>query len=69
MTYWTILWITVVGGQIPGAKSYLLYPSLEECRAAVLTVTSTLPYDYTVRCEETDTPSGAPVRPKKNPRY
>jgi hypothetical protein len=68
MTYWTVLWITILGGDLKGSNSYLLYESREQCVEAHFAVVDTLPYDFIARCEETDTPS-ASIRPKRNPRY
>ena len=69
MEFWTVLWITVLGGPIDGSTSGLLYPSLDACEAAIAPVTATFDYDYNVICEETTTPSSAPMRPKRNPIY
>lgn len=68
MTYWTILWITVIGGPLNGSQSYLVYPSYEECMAAHQIVSETISYDHKVRCEESVTLSGT-IRPLRNPRY
>lgn len=66
MTYWTVLWITIIGGPLDGSQSYLLYPSHDACFAAHQVVASTLTYDYKVRCEETDTASRS-IKPKARP--
>jgi hypothetical protein len=66
MTYWTILWITIIGGDLDGKQGYLLYPDMASCMAAHQTVAATLPYDFKVKCEESDTPSGS-IRPKRRP--
>jgi hypothetical protein len=68
MKFWTILWITMLDGDLKGSQSYLIYPDRETCVEAHFIVLDTLPYDVMARCEETDTPSYSP-RPKKNPRY
>jgi hypothetical protein len=44
----------------------LVYPSLETCEAALMTVSDTLPYDHNLLCEETHTLSGS-IRPKRRP--
>lgn len=67
MTYWTILLITFVGGPLDGVTSFLLYPSYEECFAAHQIVGDTLPYDHTLECEETSTPSASVLRPQARP--
>lgn len=63
MTYWTILWITMIGGPFDGDQTFIAYPSLATCEAAISTVGSTLTYDYTLRCAETGVAS-ASMRPK-----
>ena len=68
MTYWTILWITVIGGPLNGSQSYLVYPSYEECMAAHQIVSETISYDHKIKCEESLTPSKS-IRPLANPRY
>ena len=68
MTYWTVMWITFLGGPYDGQGSFLAYPSLEACEIALSTVSSTLPYDHNLLCEETTVPS-ASLRPKPNPFY
>ena len=66
MTYWTILWITALGGPFDGDVSYMVYPSLETCEAATATISATLPYDHTIQCEETTMLSSS-LRPKPRP--
>lgn len=66
MTYWTIMWITALGGVIDGNVTALVYPSLETCEAALSAVGDTLPYDHNLLCEETHTLSGS-IRPKRRP--
>lgn len=68
MTYWTIMWITALGGMIDGNVTALVYPSLGTCEAALSAVGDTLPYDHNMLCEETTTPSGS-IRPQPNPFY
>lgn len=69
MKFWTILWITFLGGPFDGQRAFVAYPSLEECQEATRVVSSTLSYDHNLECEESTTPSGTPVRPKRNPIY
>ncbi len=66
MTYWTVMWITILGGPYDGQGSFVAYPSLETCEAALSAVGDTLPYDHNLLCEETPTPS-ASMRPKRRP--
>lgn len=67
MTYWAIMWITVLSGPLDGSTSGLLYTSLAKCEAVMSgTVTATLDYDYSVVCEETGTLSGS-IRPQPRP--
>lgn len=66
MTYWTIMWITALGGVIDGNVTALVYPSLETCEAALSAVGDTLPYDHNMLCEETTTLSGS-IRPQRRP--
>lgn len=67
MEYWTVMWITVLSsGVIEGSTSGLVYPSLEVCEASIPAVVGTLPYDYSVICEETATMSRV-VRPMPRP--
>jgi hypothetical protein len=67
MEFWTVLWITILGGPLDGTRMYLLYPSYEECFANHQTVAQTLSYDYyQVECEETTTASRS-IRPAPRP--
>lgn len=66
MEYWTVLWITVLSGPLDGSTSGLIYPSLEQCEAAIAPVVETLSYDFNVLCEETITPSSS-IRPMPRP--
>lgn len=66
MTYWTILWVTMISGAFDGDQFFMVYPSLETCRAATHGVGDTLPYDYRLRCAETGVPSSS-IRPKARP--
>jgi hypothetical protein len=67
VTYYTLLVITIIGGPLNGSQSYLIYPSYDACFAAHQIVAATLPYDYKIACEESDTPSRS-IRPRRNPR-
>ena len=68
MTYWTILWITLLSGPLDGQKAYMVYPSMETCRKALTVISDTISYDHNMICEETPTMSTS-LRPKRNPRY
>lgn len=66
MEYWTIMWITMLGGPYDGQGSFIVYPSLKACETALVTISDTLPYDHNLLCEETVTLS-ASIRPKRRP--
>lgn len=68
MTYWTILWITIISGPLDGATTGLIYPSETACLTAHKTVADTLngAYDYAIKCRPGDLPSGS-IRPKPRP--
>jgi hypothetical protein len=68
MTFWHVLWITIIGGPLNGSQSYLIYPSYDACFDAHQIVAATLTYDYQIACQETDTASRS-IRPRRNPRY
>ena len=63
MTYWTVLWITILSGPLDGAVTGIIYPSLEACEAATRQVSQTLSYDHSLDCEESTTASSS-IRPK-----
>ncbi len=66
MTYWTIMMITILSGPLEETQMGLIYPSEQACLEAVNQVTDTLPYDYKVKCEVTDSVSST-IRPKARP--
>ena len=66
MTFWTVLWITVLGGAMDGTTTHVLYPSLEACEAALQPVSATLVYDHSMICEESTTASSS-IRPQGRP--
>jgi len=35
MTYWTVMWITIMGGMLDGETTSVAYPSLDSCEAAL----------------------------------
>lgn len=63
MTYWTVLWITILSGPMDGTTTPVLYPSLEACEAALQPVSKTLAYDHSLLCEESITVATS-IRPK-----
>lgn len=66
MAFWTVMWITMLSDPFEFATSYVVYPSLAACEAALLTVGGTIPYDHNILCEET-TALSASIRPKRRP--
>lgn len=66
MEYWTIMWITIISGTLDGKGSFIVYPSFQQCEAALNSVSDTLSYDHQLECEETHTPSKS-LRPKRRP--
>lgn len=66
MTYWTILWITILGGTLEGTVYGIPYPTEQACAAATRPVSDSLGYDHSMKCEATPTPSGS-IRPKRRP--
>jgi len=68
MTYWTIMWITVLSGYLEGSLIAVPYETLGQCEAALQPISNTLPYDHNLLCEETTTPSSS-LRPQPNPFY
>jgi hypothetical protein len=66
MEYFTIMWITVLGGTLDGSTSGLLYMSLDKCNASTSIVSRTLEYDHSIKCEETAVASSS-IRPKPRP--
>jgi hypothetical protein len=66
MEYWTILWVTVLGGQLDGTVYGIPYTSEVACAEATRTVSDTLDYDHNLTCEVTPTLS-ASIRPKRRP--
>lgn len=68
MEYWTVLWITFLGGPFDNQTMFLAYPSLAQCEAATSVVSDTLPYDHKLECEVSTTPSSS-IKPKRSPIY
>ncbi len=66
MTYWTIMWVTIMGTALDGETSAVAYQSLATCEAALNPVSATLDYDHSLECEETDVPSSS-IRPQPRP--
>lgn len=66
MQYWTVLWITVLGGDFDGARFGMLYETFAACEAATGAVSSTLSYDHSLECEQSLAIS-ASIRPRARP--
>ena len=66
MTFWTIMWITVIGTSVDGATFPIIYRSEAECEAARSAVGDTLHYDYSMECVVTEIMSHS-VHPKPRP--
>lgn len=66
MTFWTILFITILDPRLEGATMQLAYPSEAECNAARSPVSDTLHYDHNMQCIVSEIPSGS-IRPKPRP--
>lgn len=66
MTFFTVLWVTVLSGTYEGQRTGLVYGSLAACEAATSVVSRTLDYDHSMECEETATLSHSP-RPRRRP--
>lgn len=68
MTFWTILWITVLGGDVDGLTYPILYKSEADCVSASAVVSDTLKYDHSMECVVSEIPSSSP-RPKARPEH
>lgn len=66
MTYWTILWITMIGGPYDGEYGFMIYKSYEDCFAAHQIISATLNYNHQIECEVTATASSS-IRPMPRP--
>lgn len=66
MTYFTVLWVTILSGPLEGSTSGVIYPTLEACEASMQPVTAQMTYDYNVNCDETTLPSSS-IRPRPRP--
>lgn len=66
MEYFTILWVTVLGGPLDGSTSGLVYSSLDQCEKATIVVSATLDYDHSMDCDESMLMSMS-MRPKPRP--
>ena len=66
MTYWAIMWITILGTDLDGQTTAIPYPSLAACEAALNPISDTLPYDHNLECRKSEVPS-ASIRPKPRP--
>lgn len=68
MTYWTILWVTILAGPLDGTVYGIPYQSQQACAEATRTVSATLDYDHNMVCETMDKASVS-LMPKRNPIY
>lgn len=66
MTYWTVLWIVILGGPLDGTESGVVFKSAAECEAHRAAVADMLldQYDFMLDCEPSDMASGS-IRPKR----
>lgn len=66
MTYWTVMFITILSGPMEGQQMPLLYKSEALCIEATKQVSDSLSasYDHKIECVPSDTPSKS-KRPKK----
>ena len=67
MTFWTLMFITVIGGEMDGSQSYVLHRSMADCNAAISATSDTITYDHAMECVASDTPSGS-IRPRQKPK-
>jgi len=68
MTYFTILWIAIIGGPLQGYETSVIFTSAEACEAQRPVIADVLmsEYDFLLACEETEVASGS-IRPKRRP--
>ena len=50
MTYWYVMIIAILSGDLEGAKVMIPYPDQATCEAATVGVSATLPYDHNMVC-------------------
>lgn len=66
MTFWTILFITILDPRLEGATMQIAYATEAECDAARSIVGDTLSYDHNMQCIVSNVPS-ASMRPRPRP--
>jgi hypothetical protein len=66
MEYWTVMLITVLSGHLDGAQVAIPFETAEQCNAATQEIGAVLPYDFSMECRVSDTPSGS-IRPMQRP--
>jgi hypothetical protein len=66
MTFWTVLWISFLGGPMDGKSSFVVYPDRAACEAGARQISQTLDYDHALECEESTTASRS-IRPNRRP--
>lgn len=60
MTFWTVLWLTAIGGPLAGVEFAIPYKSEADCNTARVPVSETLHYDHKIECVVSDVASGSP---------
>jgi hypothetical protein len=66
MDFWTVMLITILGGDLDGTQLALPFTSIEHCEGATTQIAEALGQDLSMLCAESDTPSGS-IRPKARP--
>lgn len=66
MTFWTVLWITVIGGSADGVTFPVLFQTEADCNAARAMISDALKYDNAIECVPSEFPSNSP-RPRHRP--
>ena len=66
MTFWTVMWITILSGELDGVMYPIIYKTEADCNSARSIVGDTLDYDYKMDCYVSELPSGS-IRPKARP--
>ena len=66
MTYWTVMMITILSGDMVDVQSGIMYSSQAQCEAATSAVSATLDYDHNIECIVSTMASGS-IRPMPRP--
>lgn len=68
MEYWTILWVTILSGQLDGVVYGIPYASEKACIEARSEVGASLDYDHSLSCETMPgNIASSSIRPKRRP--